>query len=309
MATETDTTPDTKPIAQGQPRIRRVGIGVDPNREGRDAAVLGAAIARSSGAEVMLLAVEPDLLLLIPGLDWKAIRGETQRMLKRTRDAVCPGARMKTKVDLSIARGLERLVDREQCDLLAVGSSRRGPKRQVTIGHLTHQLFDQLGCAVAIAPRDLSRRREFVLQRIGVGFDGGDEAIAALTTAAAIAVGCGAALVVRGVIDDRVPALGWPHLWLGDFEASWEEAIRDEIETLRDGIEQSTRGIDSDVSIEVRRGKPANSLLELSGEVDLLVIGSRRWGTIARVLLGGTGEALAQSARCSLLVVPRPQGS
>jgi nucleotide-binding universal stress UspA family protein len=312
MATNSDTTPngDSSPEqarAVATPiRIGRVGVGVDPHREGRDAAVLAGVIAGAAHAEVMLLAVEPDLLLVIPGLNWKAIRSETQRMLTHTRDSLSPGARIKTQVDLSTARGLKRLVTRERCDLLTVGSSRSGPDGQVTIGHLTRQLFDQLECAVAIAPRALSHQPQLALKRIGVGFDGGAEARAALATAAAIAVGCGAELVVRGVIDDRVPALGWPHLWLGDFEDSWDDAISDEVEALRDLIELAIRGIETDVSIEVRRGKPGTSLLELSGEVDLLVIGSRRWGTLARVLLGGTGEALVHGARCSLLVVPRP---
>jgi hypothetical protein len=40
----------------------------------------------------------------------------------------------------------------------------------------------------------------------------------------------------------------------------------------------------------------ADSLRELSGDVDLLVIGSRRWGPMARLLLGGTGEALVHGA-------------
>ncbi|MGH2866670.1 MAG: universal stress protein [Solirubrobacteraceae bacterium] len=37
----------------------------------------------------------------------------------------------------------------------------------------------------------------------------------------------------------------------------------------------------------------------------LLVIGSRRWGPIARVILGSTGETLLHGASCPILVVPR----
>lgn len=54
------------------------------------------------------------------------------------------------------------------------------------------------------------------------------------------------------------------------------------------------------------RGRSADALLALSGEVDLLLIGSRRWGAGARVLLGSTGEALMQAAACPVLAVPRP---
>ncbi|HEY6522837.1 MAG TPA: hypothetical protein VIY10_03655 [Solirubrobacteraceae bacterium] len=37
----------------------------------------------------------------------------------------------------------------------------------------------------------------------------------------------------------------------------------------------------------------------------LEVIGSRRWGPLARLLLGGTGGA-RRGAHCSLLIAPRP---
>jgi nucleotide-binding universal stress UspA family protein len=54
------------------------------------------------------------------------------------------------------------------------------------------------------------------------------------------------------------------------------------------------------------RGRPADRLLELCADVDLLVIGSRRWGAVARLMLGSTGEALMHDASCPVLVVPRP---
>ena len=46
--------------------------------------------------------------------------------------------------------------------------------------------------------------------------------------------------------------------------------------------------------------------MELGEQVDLLVIGSRRWGAATRVLVGSTGEALLHDAACPVLVVPRP---
>jgi nucleotide-binding universal stress UspA family protein len=305
--------PDSQTIQAGGPApcepssINRVAVALDPHREGRDAALLGSAIAAAVEAEPMLLAVEPDLPLIVPGLERKRFRRETEAMLREAREALVPGARLKVTADLSTARGLKRLVGRERCDLLTMGSSRRGPEGEVMIGRLTRQLFDQLGCGMAIAPRGLSDQPKLVLRRIGVGFDGGPEAQAALGMAAAVAIGCGARLIVRGVVDDRLPALGWPRAWVGSFEDSWREVMDGEVDALREVIEATTRDLDADLEIEVRRGRPTASLLGLSAEVDLLVIGSRRWGTMARLLLGGTGEALVHGARCSLLVVPRPR--
>jgi nucleotide-binding universal stress UspA family protein len=216
---------------------------------------------------------------------------------------------MKIVSDLSVARGLERLVRAQHRDLLVVGSSRRGHTGVVSIGGRTRQLIDHLGCALAIAPRGLSRHQPLQLRRIGVGYDGGPEAQAALAAATQIAAGAGCELTVHGVVDDRVPALGWPNVWMGDILESWKEMMDEEERNLRSDIEEHVEAGGVPSKVDLQRGRPASSLQALSEEVDLLVIGSRRWGALTRLVLGGTGERLAHGAECSLLVVPRPPGA
>ena len=287
--------------------IRRVAAAVDPHPEGRDAVALGTALATAAGAEMVLLAIDPDLLLVVPGVDSRGMRRETEGLLGQTRDALAPGARTKVAADFSVSRGLKRLVKRERCDLLVVGSSRHAPDGEVRIGHVTRQLFDQLACPVVIAPRGLDHAGGLKLRRIAVGFDNGPEANGALATAAGIAHSCDAELIVRGVVDDRLPRLGWARL-AEPFGEAWREIMDEEAERLRSAIVAATDALGIEATIQMRRGKTATALLNLSDEVDLLVIGSRRWGPLARLVLGGTGEALVHGARCSLMVVPRPPG-
>jgi nucleotide-binding universal stress UspA family protein len=78
------------------------------------------------------------------------------------------------------------------------------------------------------------------------------------------------------------------------------------MDSLRQESLPAAQATGAAVQTEVLRGRPAEALLALSREVDLLVIGSRRWGPMARVLLGGTGETLLHGAHCPMLVVPRP---
>jgi len=55
--------------------IERIAVGIDGFQEGRDAAVLGATIARATGAELLLVAVHPDpLVVLPPTLGWTGLR-------------------------------------------------------------------------------------------------------------------------------------------------------------------------------------------------------------------------------------------
>jgi len=52
--------------------------------------------------------------------------------------------------------------------------------------------------------------------------------------------------------------------------------------------------------------RPAVSeLLRLSEEVDLLVLGSRRFGPASRLLLGTTSDEVVRQAACPVLVLPR----
>jgi nucleotide-binding universal stress UspA family protein len=305
MSTETaDTTKNVHRTA-----LNHIAAAIDLSPESEDAAVLAAVLAAPTDADLMLLAVEPELPLMIPGSDWRRMRGETETLLSRVRASCAPGARFAIDTDLSAPRGLQRLARREHRQLLAIGSSPDGRAGEVSIGHKTRQLLDELECVLAIAPRGLRARGPLALRRVAVGFDGGPEAVAALATAATLAAGAGAELIVRGVLDDRIPVLGWPHLWLGGILDAWREVMDDEAESLRAHIQRAVSTLGVEVSVQVTRGRAADTLRELSGDVDLLVIGSRRWGPMARLLLGGTGEALVHGATCPLVIVPRPEAT
>ena len=116
-------------------RIAHAAVAVDSHSEGRDATVLGAALAQATGAELMLLAVEPDLPLIIPGLQRTRVRQETEAMLRETSAELAPTARRKVESE-SVPRGLERLIRNEHRDLVVVGSSRQGREGEVSIGRL-----------------------------------------------------------------------------------------------------------------------------------------------------------------------------
>lgn len=286
--------------------IARIAAGIDGYPEGRDAAVLASVIARATGAELMLVAVHPDPLIVLPReFGWKGMHKQAEALLRETRDALAPGARIDVETDWSVPRALERVVTREHRDLLVVGSSRNGPEGQVRIGSRTRQLLYDGKCAVAVAPRGLSGGGERQLARIGVGYEGGPESRAALSLAGSIAVAAGAKLLVHGVIDDRMPAVGWTGAGGALVAESWNEVIDQEVRSLREEADSAADATGADAEVETLRGRPADALLKLCDEVDLLVIGSRRWGAAARVLLGRTGEALMHDASCPVLVAAR----
>jgi nucleotide-binding universal stress UspA family protein len=286
----------------------RVAAGVNGYPEGRDAAVLGALIARVAGAQLLLVAIHPEPMVVLPAeIGWAGMRKEAQAVLRQTRDTLAPGARIVVETDWSVPRALERVVQREHRDLLVIGSSRRGPEGRVRIGNRTRQLLSHGSCALVVAPRAFSELPPRQLARIGVGYDGAPESEAALSIAGSLAVCAGAKLWVRGVVDDRVPAVGWRGTGRELVLEVWDALLEPQVASLLERAQGAADTTGAEVEVDVRRGRPAEALLELSEQLDLLVIGSRRWGGVARVLMGGTGEALMHDARCAVLVVPRPQ--
>ena len=288
-------------------RVARIAVGVDGYQEGRDAAVLAATIGRASGAELMLVAVHPDPLVVLPReLGWTGMQDQAEALLRETRDALAPGARIDVETDWSVPRALERVVVREHRDLLVVGSSRRGPMGRVRISRRTRQLLYDGRCALAVAPRGLSEATDFHLRTVGVGYDDGPESKQALAFAEALAVAAGARLLVRGVVDDRIPPVGWSESGRERVVAMWNELLGPAVDALRANAEAAVRATGADAETQVLAGDPARVLGQLATEVDLLAIGSRRWGAAARVLLGSIGETLMHDASCPIVVVPRP---
>lgn len=297
------------PARSGETAVARIAAGVNGYPEGRDAAVLASTIAGMVGAELMLVAVHPDPMVVLPvELGWAGMRKEAERLLRETRDAVAPGARIVVETDWSVPRALERVVQREHRSLLVIGSSRRGPDGHVRIGRLTRQLLSHSRCALAVAPRGFAEQPIRRLTRIGAGYDGAPESEAALALAGSLAISAGATLRVRGVVDDRVPMVGWQTAGAEQALSMWEELLEPQVATLLERARSAAEATGAELAdVDVRRGRPADALIELCREVDLLVIGSRRWGVAARVLLGRTGEALLHDSSVPVLVVPRPE--
>jgi nucleotide-binding universal stress UspA family protein len=285
--------------------FKHIAVGCDGSLEGRDAVVLGAAIASVTGARLSLVGVfSPSFLPVIGSSDRKTLRGQATRALRRERDLFAPAASIHTICDPSVARALRHYAERAHADLVIVGSSRRAPAGHVAIGRHGRQLLYDAPFALGLAARDLHERK-FRLAAIGVGYDGGPEAEAALSTAAGLARAAGARLEVRRVVEDRVPVLSgdaWMALADWGHEQVWDSARRQALAEAQAASDDL--GIATEVSATV--GDPGYEMRTLSEALDLVVVGSRRWGPVARLVTGGVGETLVRDAACSILIVPRP---
>ena len=89
--------------------------------------------------------------------------------------------------------------------------------------------------------------------------------------------------------------------------AEFQEAVRRQAEDLLEGLldemGETVEGIDVQPSV-VEDRNPAEALVELSDDADLLVVGSRGRGGFSSLLLGSVSHAVVLHARCPVVVIP-----
>ena len=89
--------------------------------------------------------------------------------------------------------------------------------------------------------------------------------------------------------------------------ADFQAAVRRQAEDLLDGLlgELGKSLEDVDVHRTVMEDRnPAEALVELSDDADLLVVGSRGRGGFSSLLLGSVSHAVVLHARCPVVVIP-----
>ncbi len=202
--------------------------------------------------------------------------------------------------DSSPARALNDRAEHEGADLIVLGSTHHGPLGRVYPGSVAERLLNGAPCPVVVVPRGYSPDRPG-LGLVGVGYDGSPESRAALAAAKRFAKSLDAELELIGVVRPLAPAS--PVVAAGG-AAQVEAALR---ERLREALTEAAEEIDCEfeVTTALLEGDPAAALAARGVELDLLVLGSRGYGPIRRALLGSVSAAVARTAPCPVLIVPR----
>ncbi len=268
--------------------------GVDGN--GDEAPALGRLLASISGDELVLGAVYGYESQSPP---WPP-RQQAEAWISGARHD--PQERGVLQLALSVANGLDALAAREHARMLVLGPSPRGPVGRLFAGSTAQRVIHGAPCAVAVAPRGWTPPAE--LRTILVAVDEGPEATAALAVAAQLAAAGDARLVAVNVVHQPSPA--HPLFSLVDTSyTDWVSATRAAAERI---VRDAAAATGTEPEILIAEGDPAARLAELSRTADLLVVGSRRYGPLRTVLLGGVSWPLLERAACPVVVVPRGRG-
>ena len=272
--------------------FKQIVVGVDGRAGGRDALALAKLLVAARGELTLAHVVPGDAHAYGASAAHEAPEAErAEALLETVREETGVEAHLCWRRSSSVGRGLHELCELIGADLVTVGSSRRGLLGRVLIGDDTSAALNGAPCSIAIAPTNYAQQPG-AMREIGVGYDGSPESEHALSVARMLASASGAKLSALETVSLPSDAFLGPGAVDNTPQRLLEDA-RGRIAAL------------GDVEPHAEYGQPAEELALYSASLDLLIVGSRGYGPIGRLIHGSTSQQLAHSARCPLLVLAR----
>jgi nucleotide-binding universal stress UspA family protein len=275
--------------------FKNVLVGVDGTANGRDAIALASRLA-DPAAKPTLVHVHPGEFHPLHAITPALLAEEEQASLKLLEDeraASDVDGEILSVVAASTGAGLHRVAEENGADLLVVGSCGRSALGRVMIGDDTRAALNGAPCAVAIASRGYAAHPS-PLAKVGVAYNSSSESETALASARELAAAGGAAVYALEVVS--LPSYA--------FTGIVTPPLGDSIDAMLAQAKERMGKL-QDVHGDAVYGLAGEELAAFGSQVDLLVVGSRGYGPIKRLVLGSTSAYLERHARCSLLVLVR----
>jgi nucleotide-binding universal stress UspA family protein len=301
----------------------RIAVATNGSPQSMDALMLGALIARSTDAKLIVACVfRPDSLAgMSYGPRAARVAMDDHRMFARQdAEAVLAEARAALPDGLDVSfralgyesrqHGLRHLAASESIDLVVLGSSHRGRLGQLLPVGVARGLLRRSHCALAVAPRHFRYRRHAALRRFVVARDESAVSERALDAAAALAVRVAtSSRAGTNLRVFRVAAKAGPDGSRAETELAARVDVDERVARLA-GLDDNAARRDGCAALQIYTsstvaGKdPTAGLIGLTtGDADCLVIGwPRHRGARRRGLLHRA--RLLQRAGCPLLLVP-----
>ena len=257
-------------------------VAAMPDERGREALALGVILARPLGAQIVLAGVS------------RARGGEASSQLLDEMTDVARSAPLDVAISVevvswtsgSLLPSLENLAVEHDAQVLVVNPEERG-----LIGRALHrdavaEAVFGAACAVAVPAQGQARRMP---RTVGVAWNGSQESYEALEWATQFAERTEAALQLIRVVNPR-HAEGSPP----------DPAIAERLQELADATMPR-----ASTAARLEWGDVGPVLIEITHDLDLLVLGSSPRGPLRRTLVGSVSTDLVHHAHCPVVVLPR----
>jgi nucleotide-binding universal stress UspA family protein len=280
--------------------FNKIVVGYEGEQAGRDAVKLAAKLAAVSGSEITVVYPYHPLFARAP---FDVVEADVRRDVGQLLSGL-EGLRELTFHSSSSTwpiHAMQELASYEDADLVVFGAAREG-----LVKHLHASVVERMvhgaPCAVAVSPAGYADAENGEIRRIGVGFSDTHEGTAAVYLAHELAT------LVRGELE-LIAAAG-----VSASEAAYAASagllskLEDDVfAEAREKVEQLVGALGEGVplSVELERDDPCRLLIERTGSLDLLVLGSRAYGPFRCALLGSVSAGVIARAQCPAVVLPR----
>jgi nucleotide-binding universal stress UspA family protein len=284
---------------------RPVLVGIDGTPSGLEALALGSAFAVLTGAPLLLGAAYGfSGGSFAGGLIWPPA-GDADRWLEEATEQLGDAVPWSTRTiqATSPAAGLLQLAKLEDASMIVLGSNRDGPIGRVLAGSTARRVAHGAPCAVAVAPHDWRLQPADADLVFGVGVSATPESREALKLAAEFAAAAHAPLKLFTAVHIPPPA----HPMFAATSVGYGQWKRERIAFAERMAAEAIEAVEPEVTPEVvvMQGEPVERLADESRKLDILVVGSRGYGPLRSVLLGGVSGPLIERAACPIVIVPR----
>lgn len=289
-------------------------ISLAPGGRGECVAHLGRLLGRTTGVDLVVVAVTPAPWPPNPyGIDdeFAALQQTAaQEALDRAREIIGPEVAAEYLVEpaRSVTAGVLEVSRRRTATLVVVGSSGTGLVSQVSLGGVANRLLNSLEVPVCFAPKGFTAPPDASIERITVGFGRGDRDSDLLRVQAAqterlqigLRVVCFAvrpSTELRGTISTDPEDL---------VVGEWADSVRRDI-----GLTLVADGIDPKVVeiVVVEGGSWREVVAGVDwGLGDVLAIGAST-SPISRFFLGSHASKIVRNAPVPVIIVGRSPGS
>ena len=282
-------------------------IGYDGAPGGADALALGLGWARQLSVRAVIVTVYPGPAPIGPGrvdVEWVADRRrEAERLLDEALTVSSPATSVEFKAvgSGSASHGLHDVAEELGASLIVLGSQ---TERRLLATSTGERVIAGAPCPVAMPPRGWRDRASHDLGRIVVAFVPTPDGREALRVAAMLALRVGARLHLVTVVAGPAEVMSYrigedvDRMYVSAAKETFEQSIEQAISELASDITASGEVIVGDDPVEMLAAMANSSF-------DAFFVGSRGYGPIRRVLLGGVASRLLRRLDIPAVIVPR----
>ncbi len=272
----------------------KIIVGVDEHDGGRDAIALARNLVEPH-SQLTLVHIHAGFPAIGRGTnrEFEAVeRDRAYALLERARTEAGIDAALTAHGAASVGHGLHELAESLGADLLVIGSNRRSATGRVLIGDDANVALNHAPCAVAIAPAGYAKHAQ-PLREIGIAYNGSAESEHAIAVARKLAALHGAKL-------SAFEAVSLPSYAFVGVPAPTEDIV----ESLVDDAISRIKALGG-IEPHAVYGPARKELAVYGASLDLLILGSRDYGPIGRLVHGSTTHELAHTAPCPVLALTR----